>query len=94
MSEQRATALIADDEPLLRDELAAMLARTCCCQGQRPSSSTCSAILRNVRMSTMSPRTRTFSSVGATTTVWMMSAATSSSRPSKMPRPTPWRSCR
>src|SRR3954469_18301407 len=48
-----------------------------CCQGHRASSSSCNAILRNVRIRTINPRMITPSRVGATATVRMISAATS-----------------
>jgi hypothetical protein len=49
--------------------------------GQRPSISTSNEKLRNVLISTISPKTATFSSDGCTATVLMMSAATRNSRP-------------
>ncbi|HSM12395.1 MAG TPA: hypothetical protein VK827_12635 [Lysobacter sp.] len=49
-------------------------------------------MLRNVRISTITPNTSTLSMVGSTATVRMMSAAISISSPSRTPRPTSWRS--
>lgn len=57
------------------------------CHGHRPVISSSSEKLRNVRISTMPPRTPTLVSVGVTATVRMISAATSSSRPSRIDRP-------
>ena len=59
----------------------------CCCQGQRPSSSTSSVKLRNVRTSTTIASTPTLVNVGSTAIVRMMSAATRNSRPSRIARP-------
>ena len=57
------------------------------CHGHLPVISSSSVKLRNVRMSTIPARTPTLCSVGVTATVRMMSAATSSSRPSRIERP-------
>ncbi|MCW2530304.1 MAG: hypothetical protein JWM76_5164 [Pseudonocardiales bacterium] len=57
------------------------------CQGHRPVISSSREKLRNVRMSTITPRTATLRTVGVTATVRTMSAATSSSRPTRMLRP-------
>jgi hypothetical protein len=62
--------------------------------GQRPSISTSSEKLRNVLISTISPKTATFWSEGWTATVLMMSAATRNSRPSRMLRPNTVRTIR
>lgn len=61
--------------------------------GHRPLISTCIAMLKKVRISTRSARTPTFSSVGATTTVRMMSPATRNSRARRMDRPKSSRNC-
>ena len=55
--------------------------------GQRPSISTSNEKLRNVLISTTSPKTATFSSDGCTATVLMMSAATKNSRPQQNAAP-------
>src|SRR5215469_5963722 len=62
-----------------------------CCHGQRPVSSTSSEKLRNVRIKTMMASTATLVRVGWPATVWIMSPATSSSRPSRMLWPSCWR---
>src|SRR5215469_12020635 len=62
-----------------------------CCHGQRPVSSTSSEKLRNVRIKTMMPSAATLVRVGWPATVWTMSPATSSSRPSRMVWPSCWR---
>jgi DNA-binding NarL/FixJ family response regulator len=55
--------------------------------GRVPSISVSSEKLRNVLITTISPRTRTFSTVGATATVRTRSAATSTSSPSSSAPP-------
>lgn len=57
------------------------------CQGHRPVISNSREKLRNVRMTTITARTPTLVKVGVTATVRMMSAATRSSRPRRMDRP-------
>jgi hypothetical protein len=61
------------------------------CHGLGPVSSTSSEKLKKVRIKTMMPSTATLLRVGSVATVWMMSPATSSSRPSKMVWPSCWR---
>src|SRR6266849_4424537 len=57
------------------------------CQGHSPLISTSSDQLKNVRTSTISPSTPTLTKVGSMATLWMMSAATSSSSPSTIDLP-------
>lgn len=57
------------------------------CQGQQPSISVSSAKLRKVRIRTIMARRPTLDNVSGEVMVPMMSAPTSSSRPSRMPRP-------
>ena len=61
-------------------------------QGQTPSISISREKLRNVRISTISPRTRTLSSVGETAMVLIKSAATRIYRESSSVPPNAWRS--
>jgi hypothetical protein len=79
----------------LRDQRAGASAesgvRSSFCHGHRPVISSSKEKLRKVRISTMMARTPTLSNVGVTATVRMMSAATRSSRPSRMDLPS---SCR
>jgi hypothetical protein len=64
------------------------------CHGHRPVSSTSGEKLRNVRIATIIARTSMLANVGSMATVRMMSPATRSSRPSRMPRPIDCRSWR
>ncbi len=64
------------------------------CHGHRPLISTSRVQLRKVRIATTQASTATLSNVGETATVRMMSAATNSSRPSRIARPSSLRNLR
>jgi hypothetical protein len=76
-----------------RDSTPAPLVAIARRQGGTPSISVSKEKLRNVRMSTMSPRTPTLSSEGVTATVLIKSAATRISTPSSSTPPMNSRSC-
>src|SRR5690606_26794681 len=78
--------LLANRQPLSARPRTGEVAEDAC-QGQREVISTSSVKDRNVRMATIPASTPTDSKVGSTTTVRMMSPATSSSSPSRIDRP-------